>query len=122
MLGGLVIECALKAYLLHMAEDDTKRETLAKELPYKPYGHDLEALWSESVKLGLEVEADPPDWCVRLNAIYFQNNEGADERNGPRYQLRYQSKYHGLAYPPTKNMAEDLPQVVRAVELAMRQP
>jgi hypothetical protein len=104
LVGGFIVECALKAFLSHqgISEDELKR---------RPLGHNLEALWERSAGCGLNIQLLTPQWCITLNSLHDQP-----------YHLRYQSKVHGLSFPVPGDMLAYLPVVVEAVERALQRP
>src|SRR5437870_4465735 len=58
-LAAQALECGLKAYLSHVGvTEDTLRGPQIR--------HNLEALWVEAVQHALNVQAQPPQWCVIL--------------------------------------------------------
>ena len=98
LVGGLMVECLLKAYVVH---NSSKSGAPTKTLQ----GHDLELLWSDAVQAGLSINADVPDWCRVLNCLHYGNKDPENtgtQSNVPfdlRYPLRYQSKMNGLSFP-----------------------
>lgn len=103
MVGGFIVECALKAFLSHKGITE-------KKLKNSPLGHNLEALWAKAAECGLSIKQPTPQWCIKLNSLHDQP-----------YHLRYQSKVHGLSFPVPSEMIADLPMVVATVEQALTQ-
>lgn len=101
LVGGNLLECALKAFLTHKGEESALKQS--------PIRHDLEALWHKSVKHNLPIEVTPPPWCVLLNSLH----------RGPKFHLRYQAEVHGLSFPVPADMLNELPKVLAAVEMAL---
>ena len=103
IVGGLVVECALKAFLSHTGIAENKlRDSLLR--------HNLEALWAKAAERGLFIKLPTPQWCVTLNSLHDQP-----------YHLRYQSKVHGLSFPVPSDMIAGLSALVATVELALTQ-
>lgn len=118
LVGGFLVECVLKAFLSHKGVTE-------KDLRNFPRGHDLEALWAEAVKCGLSIDPTPPSWCVVLNCLHFGNkvvNENKEKEDRVFFQLRYQSKVHGLSFPVTKDMLSGVRSVFDAVQQALKTP
>lgn len=118
LVSGVLVECVLKAFLSHKGVTE-------KELKTFPRGHDLEALWAEAVTSGLPIDLPPPSWCVVLNCLHFGNkvhNENKEKEDRIFFQLRYQSKAHGLSFPVTRDMLSGVRSVFDAVEQALRTP
>ncbi|WP_296908951.1 hypothetical protein [Polaromonas sp.] len=118
LVGGFILECSLKAFI-------TYKRTSQPQL----YGHDLEALWRDAAVEGLEIDRNPPAWCVALNSLHFENKEDATDRRTKgggkndakfKYPLRYQSAHHGLSFPVTVHMLEGISSVSQTVELALK--
>jgi hypothetical protein len=118
LVGGLIVECLLKAYLVH-----------TKSKPDKPgdvlQGHDLQSLWSDAEQAGLPIPAVVPAWCVVLNCLHFGNkdpeNKG-ENRRVPRertFPLRYQSTMHVLRFPVSREMLEGVLALSSAVANAI---
>ena len=101
LVGGNLLECALKAFLSHKGDGAALKNATIR--------HDLETLWCMSVKHNLPIEITPPPWCVVLNSLH----------SGPKFHLRYQAEVHGLSYPKTADMLDELPKVLVAIELAL---
>ena len=104
LVGGFIVECALKAFLSHQGIPE-------HELKKRPLGHNLEALWDRSVGCGLNIQLPTPQWCITLNSLHDQP-----------HHLRYQSKVHGLAFPVTGDMLAEVSIVLATVERALLQP
>ena len=101
LVGGNLLECALKAFLAHKGEEAALKDQHIR--------HNLEALWRRSVNHNLPIDAAPPPWCVVLNSLH----------SGPKFHLRYQAEVHGLSFPAPAEMLDELPKVLAAVELAL---
>ena len=101
LVGGNLLECALKSFLTHKDNEAALKKVLIR--------HDLEALWCMSVKHDLPIAVTPPSWCVVLNSLH----------SGPKFHLRYQAEVHGLSFPTTADMLDELPKVLAAVEMAL---
>jgi hypothetical protein len=118
LVGGLMVECLLKAYLVHISSNPDE-PTKTRQ------GHDLELLWSDAVQAGLTIDAKVPAWCVVLNCLHFGNkdpqNTGA-QSNAPvdlRYPLRYQSKMNGLSFPVPSELHAGVLSLLQAVNQAL---
>ncbi|MEF1257145.1 hypothetical protein [Vibrio sp. M260112] len=60
-IASLTTELTLKAFLTNqgVSEDSLRK-----------IGHSLTKAWSDSAKLGLQVNQDAPQWCALLNTAY----------------------------------------------------
>ena len=87
LLAGFVVENALKAYLAGRVPNRT-------DIRAPDIRHDLEALWRLAHQEALDVDGDPPKWCVDLNGLH----------RGGKYFSRYHTGAHGLTFPVTDAM------------------
>lgn len=101
LVGGNLLECALKAFLTKKVEANALKEPKIR--------HNLEALWRMSVENNLPIDAAPPPWCVVLNSRH----------GGQKFHLRYQAEVHGLKFPHPSDMIDELPKVLAVVEQAL---
>jgi hypothetical protein len=100
-LAAQSLECALKAYLLCSASDESK---MKMELMAPTIRHDLEKLWMRSSELGLCVPNQPSSWCITLNSGH----------NKP-YYMRYPMGGINITNPVIKTMLEELKAIVEEV-------
>ena len=71
MLGGHILECALKSVISHRVEHATEQVIPHKgKLSDKLKKHDLEWLWIEAHSAGLKLSPQPADWCKRLSGLH----------------------------------------------------
>lgn len=89
------LECLLKAFLSHNGLSE-------KDLAKKPFGHDLEHWWSESIKRGFPFEM--PDWCPILNAGHRS------------LKYRYPMKLRGHSLPDTTFLYEQLRAILEWIQ------
>lgn len=104
--AGFTLECALKAFIAGRCPSSVSG------LSSKPYGHDLEALWRKAADAGLAIDPQPPQWCLMLNDLHFENRGGGDKS---KYLLRYQGATPGIHLPATQAMTVGLEHVVNLV-------
>lgn len=102
LVGGLILECLLKAHL-------TKQGLEQQKLGSQDLRHDLQNLWSSAQNLGLPVTNECPQWLATLNSLHFRNKEST--ANGNTYAIRYQGPYHGLTYPNLQEMQAGVLQI-----------
>jgi len=101
VVAAQTLECTLKAYLSFVGVTE-------KDLKFA-FGHNLEALWLEAVKRGLNLQSNPPHWCVTLNS-------GHDKP----YYFRYPIGLNGFVFPAIAPMAAELEAVLHSVESSVK--
>ena len=97
LLAGQTVECALKCYLAHCGKSE-------EQLSKAPFGHNLEELWTEAVRLGLTIQPNPPRWCLILNS-------GHDKP----FPFRYPTGLNFITVPALSSMASDIRFIVEVV-------
>ena len=91
LLCGHACEAALKAAL-------SQSGIVSSVLSKKPYGHDINYLWSSAVKAGLKAPNPQPDWVEQLNRVYDKP-----------FHLRYPLGFHGIVLPNQNAMCYVFP-------------
>ncbi|CAG4923258.1 HEPN domain-containing protein [Paraburkholderia gardini] len=102
LLAAQALEGALKALLWTVGRN-------ASELRKKPFGHDLEALWSETAKSGFPVSTLPPQWCVCLNTLH-----------APPFNGRYPSGLNGFVTPNARESVRDIEKMLSLADSAVK--
>ena len=92
-LAGQALEGALKAFL--------SLKGVSESALSHQFKHDLEKLWSEAVRLGAPLSAEPSRWCKTLNTLH-----------GRPYYLRYPLRVNLIVMPAKEPMVSELQQVV----------
>jgi hypothetical protein len=100
-LAAQSLECALKSYLSHAGVGESRIKNHLR--------HNLESLWIEAVKYHLNIQSQPPQWCVILNSVHDKP-----------YYLRYPMGINGIELPELIPMAYDLKDILAVVEHAIR--
>lgn len=95
-LSAQSLECALKSFLSHSGMSDER---------LKRMNHNLEKLWRKSVSRGLNLQSDPPQWCVILNSGH----------NAP-YLFRYPIGLNGFVFPALTTLISELRSTISTVE------
>lgn len=100
-LAAQTLECVLKSYLSHAGVTES-------QLKARSLRHNLEALWLEAVRRGLNIQTQPPQWCITLNSAHDQP-----------YYLRYPMGLNGIVLPVLIPMEAELKSILAAVEKAI---
>lgn len=90
------LECLLKAFLSKDGDDSGVRGQAIQ--------HNLQELWKQAASLGLSIDADPPEWVVKLGGLHQRP-----------YRLRYSTQVHGVVTPSPKVMVTELDAVFEVV-------
>ncbi|MGF6440134.1 HEPN domain-containing protein [Paraburkholderia youngii] len=98
LLAAQALEGALKA-LLWTAGKTTQ------ELRQARFGHNLEVLWREAARSGVDLPASPPDWCLELDRLH-----------AAPFVLRYPSGHNGLVTPNARQTLLDVGHVLSRAE------
>lgn len=99
-LSAQSLECALKSFLSHSGMSDRELRDIS---------HNLEELWTTSVRRGLNLESSPPQWCVILNS-------GHDNP----YRFRYPMGLNGFVFPALTTIISELKILIKTVEMTTR--
>jgi hypothetical protein len=97
LLASFGIECALKSFLSGRGIDEV---TLAKK-----YSHNLELLWTQAVKEGLDMPPQVPDWLMQ---VHLQNQPS-------KYHIRY-VRMRTTDSPGTRVLRDGLKKLLEAVD------
>lgn len=97
-LAAQTLECALKAYLSKVGLSEG-------ELKNHKRRHNLELLWREAVSHGLNIQSEPPQWCLILNSAH----------NQPNYYLRFPMGINMVTLPALIPAASELGELVAVV-------
>ncbi|WP_139224838.1 hypothetical protein [Dokdonella immobilis] len=100
LLAAFCAECALKSFLSRAGFDE---DTLSR----RPYGHDLDKLWTESAARGLGISPSSPDW---LKILHEQNQAGD-------FHIRYCTRRHSTTSPGLHTLLDELKSLLDAIEL-----